>query len=402
MTGLPIDKKFRNNFDYRNNLALHKKKIINQEIKHTASVVIPSGRSLSNVNFVINSLLRDNNEALLEIIVVLDRITTSEDIKFISTLNEKVQIEKMNKNSGAGLARNKGIQKAKGDIILFIDDDCIPSKTWINNHLKHYNDNNIVGVGGPILFYNTSHSKKKHALYECSMLYSFQSALHYKELFWNPTANFSVRSELAKKCLFNGAFPKSGGGEDVFFGFQLAKFGKIISEPAAWVKHPYWSGRRNIVKRFFRWGYADCVLAMEFEKEEGLSNKIIARELTPVSWFILSLIISGAIGMISGVWEYILIPFGGFFSWVFFEVLLWHRDKGIRHALVEIISVLFFDLGSTLTRILPKYLKVMQKRILFFPDQLIWLWIATRRVRIATIIGYIFVIFLIIIIKNEL
>ena len=51
--------------------------------------------------------------------------------------------------SGPGLARNHGVQIAKGDIILFTDSDCIPDCNWIENMVRSVKNSGIA-VGGHI------------------------------------------------------------------------------------------------------------------------------------------------------------------------------------------------------------------------------------------------------------
>ena len=49
-------------------------------------------------------------------------------------------------------ARNVGIEAAKGDIILFCDDDIIPTPDLLTNHARHYRDPAVGGVTGPCGF----------------------------------------------------------------------------------------------------------------------------------------------------------------------------------------------------------------------------------------------------------
>ena len=46
-------------------------------------------------------------------------------------------------------ARNVGIEAAKGDIILFCDDDIIPTPDLLTHHVRHYRDPAVGGVTGP-------------------------------------------------------------------------------------------------------------------------------------------------------------------------------------------------------------------------------------------------------------
>src|SRR4030067_1254581 len=48
-------------------------------------------------------------------------------------------------------ARNYGLERALGEIVIFCDDDIIPGNGFIENHRRNYHDKEIGGVGGRIL-----------------------------------------------------------------------------------------------------------------------------------------------------------------------------------------------------------------------------------------------------------
>ena len=55
-------------------------------------------------------------------------------------------------------ARNYGLKRAIGEIIIFCDDDIIPSQNFIKNHLQNYKEKEVGGVGGRIILNgNQSH-----------------------------------------------------------------------------------------------------------------------------------------------------------------------------------------------------------------------------------------------------
>lgn len=55
----------------------------------------------------------------------------------------------------ASLARNIGLREAKGEIVLFLDDDVhIPNPHFLANHLRHFSDASVPGVYGQVLEVN--------------------------------------------------------------------------------------------------------------------------------------------------------------------------------------------------------------------------------------------------------
>ncbi|HXT89766.1 MAG TPA: glycosyltransferase family 2 protein [Trebonia sp.] len=49
---------------------------------------------------------------------------------------------------GASGARNTGVARSSGDVVVFLDDDARATPTWLDRLLPHFADPGVVGVGG--------------------------------------------------------------------------------------------------------------------------------------------------------------------------------------------------------------------------------------------------------------
>ena len=51
-------------------------------------------------------------------------------------------------NSGPASARNTGAKHAKGEILAFTDDDCLPTPQWLRELARSFNDRPLGLIGG--------------------------------------------------------------------------------------------------------------------------------------------------------------------------------------------------------------------------------------------------------------
>jgi glycosyltransferase involved in cell wall biosynthesis len=111
----------------------------------SVSIIIPTFNGGSRIGNCIQALLRQTVGQEAEILVVDDGST--DDTADLVARYSGVRLLRQ-KNAGPAAARNRGALEAKGEIILFTDDDCVPTSDWLSEMTKPFQDPDVVGVKG--------------------------------------------------------------------------------------------------------------------------------------------------------------------------------------------------------------------------------------------------------------
>ncbi len=94
------------------------------------SIVIPTNNREEKLKKLLKSLDAQKTGVDFEMIVVIDNLTDTLSSDFLKNLSHPIRTINI-PNSGPGIARNKGVEIATGEVIAFIDDDCLPVGNWV-------------------------------------------------------------------------------------------------------------------------------------------------------------------------------------------------------------------------------------------------------------------------------
>jgi len=106
------------------------------------SVVIPTYNKQDFLELTLTALGHQTYPFEKYEVVIINDGSTDNTERLVSSLKSPYQINyTRQENKGRSAARNRGIEKAKGKIIIFLDDDCIPLPTFIESHMRFHSEN---------------------------------------------------------------------------------------------------------------------------------------------------------------------------------------------------------------------------------------------------------------------
>lgn len=193
------------------------------------SVVVPAFNEEKIISDCLRHLIKQDTDIFYEIIIVDNNSTdkTSQVVKdFINKHKDKKIIILKEEKRGVAHARQKGFEKAQGEIIASTDADSRVHKDWLSyiiNSFKKYPD--ISALAGPYDFYDETILIKilRKPVTEISIIMD-------KICGWGknhvPGANFAIYKKDFEEV--GGFDEKLHFGEDLELSIRLHRAGKII------------------------------------------------------------------------------------------------------------------------------------------------------------------------------
>jgi glycosyltransferase involved in cell wall biosynthesis len=160
-----------------------------------------------------------------------------------------------------GLARNTAIEHSKGDIIAFIDADCLAEPSWLKEHVLVHEDPKVLIVGGSVLQGGdlSLPARIYHETY-----FAAQSPTLSRRVTWDlATCNASFKRNTFWQV---GLFPEIERGEDSLLCWQTLRKGyTVLFDPGPAVVHLHEQiSFPTLFKRNLEQGYADREIQQAF------------------------------------------------------------------------------------------------------------------------------------------
>ena len=175
--------------------------------------------------------------------IVVDS-SSDETRDVVSSRFPAVQLITLSKRTLPGSARNLGIDSAKGEIIAFLDSDCVVEPDWLERRLEIHHQGHRM-VGGSVKN-GTPGNLVGTAGYVCEFR-EFQAVGKPRSVDHVPTCNVSYDQDLLAS---SGGFPDDYyPQEDLLFHWRLTKeFGHIYFDPELYALHINRTERKSFLK----------------------------------------------------------------------------------------------------------------------------------------------------------
>jgi cellulose synthase/poly-beta-1,6-N-acetylglucosamine synthase-like glycosyltransferase len=172
---------------------------------------------------------------------------------------------------GASAARNAGARAASGDLIAFVDADCVPSPGWAVALASAFDDPGVGGVGGRVIAATPTTVLEQYA--EREGYITQDAGLSDPYLPWVLTANCCFRREVLEQL--GGFDEEMVGAEDVHFSRRMQReIGlRVGYAPDAVVEHRHRSSVRGLWRQWVRAGWGTTQLRARYPDARAVSPK---------------------------------------------------------------------------------------------------------------------------------
>ncbi|KAB2842606.1 glycosyltransferase [bacterium] len=211
------------------------------------SIVVPVFNAAGELEALLEALLGQSRRPD-EILFIDDGSSDGSKAVIQSYLGTSPSIQYFyQRNQGAAVARNQGWRRSNGDIVVFLDDDCLPKPNWLESMLAPFADPEVGGVGG--VYYTLRPESRMANLVGLELDYKYSKLQGDVDCF--PTASLALRRDLLVRL---GGFNEKYGNpcaDDWDLTYKVSGCSRLLIQKTAVVGHYHPESVRRYLRTQF-------------------------------------------------------------------------------------------------------------------------------------------------------
>jgi cellulose synthase/poly-beta-1,6-N-acetylglucosamine synthase-like glycosyltransferase len=229
----------------------------------SVSVIVPVRDGASTIGDCIDAILAADYPADRREIVIVDNASTDATAARIQSRPVRYLHEP---NPGVSNARNRGIAESTGEILAFVDADCLVEPQWLTELVRPFEDPEVGAVGGNLEHAPATTPTERQV---ARMLGDWQQFAFNSTPAYPITANAAYRREVIERI---GPFdPHMTRAQDVELGlrFQERSGRRLAYAERATARHRNRTTQLGFFRQQLGWAYGAGLVGAKFEAMGG-------------------------------------------------------------------------------------------------------------------------------------
>jgi cellulose synthase/poly-beta-1,6-N-acetylglucosamine synthase-like glycosyltransferase len=227
------------------------------------SVVVPVRDGESMIAACLDSILATDYPPNRREILVVDNGSTDGTAALIRSKPVRYLREP---KPGVSNARNRGIAESTGEILAFVDADCLVEPQWLTELIRPFEDVEVGSVAGDLQHAAPTTAAERQA---ARMLGNWQRFAFTSNPAYPITANAAYRRDVLERI--GGFDPHMTRAQDVELGlrFQERSGLRLAYAERATARHRHRSTQRGFFRQQLGWAYGAGLVGAKFEAMGG-------------------------------------------------------------------------------------------------------------------------------------
>ncbi|MGZ4049206.1 MAG: glycosyltransferase, partial [Bacteroidia bacterium] len=194
------------------------------------SIVIAARNEEKNIINCLDSIIKQSYNANKFEIIIIDDASADLTNKLVSDYSERhpniklISLREDGKNVGKKFAIRKGIEKAKGELIVTTDADCSMGENWLRSVVSFYSGTNAKMIVSPVCFQNEkSIFEKMQSLEFIALIACGGSSLYYNKAIMCNGANLAYPKEVFMEMNGFDDIDEKASGDDVLLMYKIKR-----------------------------------------------------------------------------------------------------------------------------------------------------------------------------------